>query len=123
MVSTTFATVVQSSFYCFSDSPKVISSRTTTVKQSNALYLNGQTSYSLGWSNRVSRLLVRKTHSRRFRSVCFFKNGGEKSKGSIQEDVSQFPAYKKLLPFYRAFEKGKIKIKNCWDVELIAMIM
>ncbi|KAH7515936.1 hypothetical protein FEM48_Zijuj10G0081200 [Ziziphus jujuba var. spinosa] len=86
MVLTTITSVVQSSFYCFSGSPVLISSRTPPVKQSHAFFLNGQTSFSLCLSNRVSRLLVGKPQNRRFRSVCFFNNAGKKSKGSSQEE-------------------------------------
>ncbi|KAF3431454.1 hypothetical protein FNV43_RR26185 [Rhamnella rubrinervis] len=82
MVSTAF--VAQSSIYCFSDSPKLVSSK-TSVKQSHGVFLNGHRSFTLGCSNRVSCLSDVRLKKRRFRSVCFF-NAGDKSKGSFEEE-------------------------------------
>lgn len=106
MVSTAF--IAQSSFYCFSDSPKLISPK-TSAKQSHALFLNGHRSFTLGCSNRVSCLSDVRLKKRRFRSVCFF-NAGDKSKGRFEEEVVINKLEKHLL-FYRAFEKLTRKVE------------
>ncbi|PON57589.1 hypothetical protein PanWU01x14_173090, partial [Parasponia andersonii] len=82
MISRTFTFAAQSSFYCFSDSSKVNSSK-ISIKQPRALFLNEHRSLKFGHPSRVPWLPEPKLKQSKSRSICFF-NAGDKSKDGPQ---------------------------------------